>query len=452
MESQLGHDSLVEIVMDTGLNWRLTLFLVLPVYLIWVLRDAHRLVDPLVVTRAGDYRNWLRAAVRECVGKSVPLIACLVAPAVASAVGAMPRSAWDQGISLVSGTWTQQLLVLATVCSVATNLSLLGVLVLVGTLGFGRIGGGAVSALIFAGAVVGSGSPAPFAPLNIGYGIQPQAAAEHYGSSLWALVVPTLVSLGLALAAVFFLDSRVRGRSPTTAAWASPLAVAALLALRLSVNDWADPTEVLVGAFYGSGGSLPDYLFVAIVALAPVWLATVRAEARYERLPAELIRSGTTVRWFVRSAAPSMLWYPLYQSAVLAGSLALLWLRFRAFPSPDPQFPVSPPELYYHFLVNGTLQGWCFLVVVHASRWVAAAPWGSLTALATLVAAGAVAPRQPWLPIADLGFGQLLDGRAAAHLTAASTCWLVVLLVAAVALFSRLSVPLLERNLSSWLQ
>jgi hypothetical protein len=449
MESRLGHDPLTEIVMDTGLNWRLMLFLFLPVYLAWVLHDARRLVDPLVLARAGSHRGWLRSAAGKCVGKSVPLIACMVAPAVASAIGAVPRAAWAQDVSSVAGPWPQQLLVLATVCSVTVNLSLLGVLVLVGTLGLGRIGGGAVSALIFAGAVVGSGAPASFAPLNIGYGIQPQAAAEHYGSPLWALIVPTLVSLGLVLTATVILESRTRGRSRATVAPAVLLIVAGLLALRLTVNDWTSPTEALVGAFYGSGGSLPDYVFAAIVALAPVWLATVRAETRYEQLPVDLIRTGTTLRWFVRSLAPSMLWYPLYQSAVLAGSLAVLWLRFQAFPASDPQFPVEPSGLYYHLLVNGTLQGWCFLAVTHASRWSAAAPWGSLAALGALVAGGAVLPRQPWLPLTDLGFGQVLDGRVTTQITAVSMCWLFVLSMVAAALVSRLSIPLLERNLSS---
>lgn len=203
-----------------------------------------------------------------------------------------------------------------------------------------------------------------------------------------------------------------------------------------------------MGGFFGSGGSLPDYLFVAIVMLGPVWLSTVIGEATYEKLPFELVRDGTTLRWFWRSIAPSLLWYPLYLSAVLSGSLFLLWLRFGSLPLSDSQLFVGPPELYYHLLVNGTLQGWCLLIVVRLARWVVGSAWGGLGALGALFALGAVTPRQGWLPLADLGFGQLLDGRGIGQLTVGLASWLLVLSVASVLLTTRFSTPFIERNLS----
>lgn len=448
MSTRPGLDPLAAVVMDTGLNWRLMLYLVLPLYLTWVLRDAGRLLDPSVLTRAGGYFAWLHLAVKDSFSKALPLIASMLGAAVATSLGALSATSLAGGAERILGSASQQLLAAATLCSVVVNLGLLGALVLMGTLALGRFGGGAVAAAIFAIAVTGSAAPAALAPLNLGYGIQPQASMAHYGSALWGLIVPTVVNLGLVLTIAALLESRIHGRAQRASTWATMLAMCGLLALRLLLGEWIDPLEALVGGFYGSGGTPLDYLFVAIVWLAPIWLSTVYAESSYEKLPAELIRSGTTARWFWRSIAPSLAWYPGYLLAVLGGSILLVWLRYGTLPSPEPEIPVGPAALYYQFVVNGTLQGWSVLIAVRTARWAAGAAWGGLTALGTVIAAGAVAPRQPWFPLADLGLGQLFDGRDPAQLTIACLCWLGALSILAIATLTRLSVPLLERNLS----
>ncbi|MFZ1412219.1 MAG: hypothetical protein WAS07_12225 [Micropruina sp.] len=445
MSTELGKASLAEVMIDTGLSWRLLLFLILPLFLVWVAGDARRLGDPLLLTRLGSFRSWLRHAAVESAGRALALFACLLGPAAAVGLGAFPAEVWRDAPASLVGTWSDILLAGAMVCSVAINLSLLGVLVLVAALAGGRTGALITAVLIFALAIVGSGSPFRFAPLNLGYGIQPLASIEHYGSTSLALLVPTAVSATLVLLSVWVLQARHGGRLRFRGAWVAMVGIGLMITLRLTLGEWDDRDHALLAAFYGSGGTIIDQLFVAIVVLAPSWLALTQGEERYEGMNAEMIRSGTAGRWYWRAIARPLLLFPAYLAAVVTLSAGLLLLRFPELP-PGEQVPaVSPGAVSYHVVVNGLLQGWCFLGFVTACRWLAGAPWGGLAGLGALFAAGWVLPGSPLVAV---GVGLLVEGRDPHASTPALLSGLVLLAVATGTITSKKCGFLTERNLA----
>ena len=101
MTSQPSVDPLAEVVLDTGLGWRIILFVALPLYLFNVAREAGGQVEDQVLLRLGGYPQLALHGFATSVAGAVPIITCLVTPSVAIGLGAasLARPSWTLGTS-----------------------------------------------------------------------------------------------------------------------------------------------------------------------------------------------------------------------------------------------------------------------------------------------------------------------------------------------------------------
>lgn len=447
MESRVGIDPISTIVMDAGLNWRLVLFIIVPIFLVIVARGADRVVEPLVLIRLGNYRSWALYGLAAAASNAIPLVVCIVAPAVAIGMGGFASTSWARGPSFIVGTPDQVLVVCITVISVTVNLSLLGLATLLGRLTLGPAGGVFVAAILFAVSVYSSASPFALAPLNVGYGIQPAASTEYFGSWALGLIVPTVCN-ALTLA-ILVVSLELRDRRVWWRRFLWLYVVAAVVALRFATGDWRSPVEALAGGYYGTGGTILDYLFVAIIFLTPAWIASFLADPQFDGLQYGLVRTGSLSYWVWRVYRPYLLLVPIYFPVVAGFSVGVLWLRFGTLPVDSAEAPLGLEEIGYHLLVNGTLQGWAFVVTVALARLLAGASWGALAALGAIFAGGAVAPNSDQFAFADLGTGQIFEGGSARMISMVLVICVTGLICLGMVCMWRWRAAILERNLST---
>ncbi|MFT3860990.1 hypothetical protein [Micropruina sp.] len=446
MVSRVGVDPISTIVLDSGLNWRLLLFVVLPIFLVTVARDVDRVVEPQALIRLGSYYRWALFGLASAASRAMPLVACIVAPAIAIGIGGFAPASWTRGTSIVLGAGNQVLVACITVVSVTVNLSLLGLFVLLGRLTLGPAGGIVAAAIIFSVSILSSASPFALASLNIGYGIQPASSAEYFGSWALGLACPTMSNT--LILAIFVASLELRDRR---VGWRRLLwlwVVATVIILRFATGDWQNPAEALAGGYYGTGGTILDYLFVAIVALAPAWVAGTFADPKYDGLQYGLVRAGSLYYWLWRVYLPYLLLVPAYFVAVTAGSVGVLWVRFAGGLTSSFDAPLDLREVGYHLVVNGTLQGWAFVVAVALTRLLAGAPWGALAALGAIFAGGAIAPNSYWFVLVDLGTGHIFEGGNASLISTVLLASLVGLVGLGLACMKRWRAAILERNIS----
>ncbi|MFT4217249.1 MAG: hypothetical protein QM619_08730 [Micropruina sp.] len=432
METTLGLDPLAMAVLDSGLSWRLYLFLVLPLFLLWVGRDCEGTCQPLVLLRAGGYRTWLMCAAATAGGKALPLLLCTLAPALVLGLGA--------GSPLGSAELLAEAGI--TALSVGVNLSILGVAVLSAGLFLGRTGALVAVSFIFAACVIGSARPSEFAPLNIGYGVQVGASIQHYGSWSLGLALPTLCNSLLVLGGIWLATSK---KFLWRRLWIP--VVGLLVVARFALGDWSSPAEALLGGFYGTGGTLPDYIFVALVTLAPIWVSSAHFEPALAGLQYRLVRRGSVARWLAATIGPYLLLVHGYFVAVLGLSVAVLFARFDAFPTSSADLPVPPSVVIIHLLVNGTLQGWAFVVIVASIRLMVGAPVGALMTLGLLLAGGAAASNSLPTALLNMGTGQLFEGESVWLVSAVAMSELAVISCLAMAILRIFGSRFVERNL-----
>lgn len=421
MTSQPSVDPLAEVVLDTGLGWRIILFVALPLYLFNVAREAGGQVEDQVLLRLGGYPQLALHGFATSVAGAVPIITCLVTPSVAIGLGAasLARPSWTLGTS-------GQLAVAAlAVLTVTINFALFGLAVLLGTQVMGRMGGVVMAAILFVVSALGSADNSSMGPFNVGFGVQPGPSMEYFDSWFLGLLIPTCLTAAFLIIWIALLESRTRELRVGT--WLTPSVVLVVVVLRFGVGAWQTANEALIAGFYGTGGSMVDYLFIVIVAGAPTWYAMADAEAKYQSIQFGLVRSGSLLKWAWWAHRRYLMLIPLYFCLVGTVAVLVLWLRL-GFGSFDAEgSPLSVRTIGYQFLINGTLQGWAFLCLAVVGRIVAGAPWGGLTVLAGLLGFGATGPGALYSSLTNLGVGQIFGGVSVRAVSIVLVSWLLAI-------------------------
>ncbi len=441
MFSRLGIDPLANVVLDSGIAWRVVLFLILPIQLIWAMNEVDRISSPEALIRFATMRRWVLHTLLDGLGKSSSLVACLVVPALAAGAGAFTAEMWAGDLGRVVGSGWEVALALVSVGVVIVNLALLSTLAQAVLVAFGRVAGVGLAWAIFAASLMGT--VVPMSPLlNPSLGINPSGAVEQLGAL--GLFLPAGEGLALVGLLAWWMDRR----EPTVraAALVAAAVVLGFLASRLLFEDWTSPAEAVIGSFYGGGGSLPDQAFIAVIMLAPAWLAVIHAEDGIEAMAVQLVRTGTVSRWFWLRTRWALASYPVYLAGIAVLSALLIRIRFGSLELDLAPWGVTPAQLVFQALLVGTLQGWCFVVAVLLSRWLVGQSWGGLVGIGVLSGAGLVGgPLMPW----NAGLGKLAMGVRPEQFVTVLAATLAILALITACLLTRIGQPILERNLAN---
>jgi hypothetical protein len=248
----------------------------------------------------------------------------------------------------------------------------------------------------------------------------------------------------LLLAQGLLSRSDIRDVGVTEVVCAVAVALVILAAMTSEADDLAG---AVVEGFYG-GHQIVQYSFVALLALAPVWLFAARLNdvLAGSWVHAELVRSRSLLAWAVRLVLP---W--IWVSAVmLAGAIALLMGGHLLGLGSRTEVIETGGEflLAYHLGINGVLQAALLLIWVFLARWLSGQEVASVIAVGVATAFGFPALNQSgWIPLMLHQLYWAPDWSQAYAITTRLTVALTLTILVAGGLSSRPGLRCHERNL-----
>jgi hypothetical protein len=299
-----------DLLVDTTVNFRFSLYLLLPLWLITLIRSNRNHARPIWLIRCGSLHAALleqgRWALTVLATGSITVCAAVLVAAIGLPLGAIA----DQGSTAVS---LVRLAGLAPVVAVAAQFALVTltfttVALLNRLLALLRIPLGAVVAvntglyLWFISASLGNHTDTPaWAILRL---VDLQLAAPF---DTLANVTVMVAAVGACLLIARGRDRRLRGHPavrPSTPGWlvATSTVLVAVAVLRSAPADNSLSASFTV-VFTGAGGALDQYLTMLWLWIGFVVGVQVSAGDRTGTLrTAELVRAGSSLRWAVRCA------------------------------------------------------------------------------------------------------------------------------------------------------
>ncbi|MDO5498146.1 MAG: hypothetical protein Q4F67_00520 [Propionibacteriaceae bacterium] len=249
---------------------------------------------------------------------------------------------------------------------------------------------------------------------------------------------------GLLVTQTLLSRTDVRGISVTPVICGLAGALVLLQALTTTATDL--PGAIMEG-FYG-GQQITQYSFVALLALAPVWLFAARLSDVLggSWVHAELTRSRSLVSWAARLVWP---WIGV-SFAMLAGSIALLAGGHLVGLGVGTDTLETPPTLLmaYQLGINGSLQGAVLLILVFLARWLSGQEIAAVIAVGAAMVLGFPGLNQGgWVPIMLHQLHWAPDWPQTLAITARLIITIAITLLIAGGLFARPGLRCHERNL-----